>query len=546
MKKPTLIAILLIILAGLIGAKALLHPGFYTSHDGEHQLVRLYVFDQALRDGHIPVRYNRQLYNGYGYPLFMFTYRLPFYIGEIFRLTGFSYVDAIKATFLFTYLASGLTMFWFSKRWGLLAGLVAAILYMWAPYRFSVMFVRAALGEHVALVFIPLLFLSIRGSLSSRSKVLLGGISIAGLLLSHAMIAQILIIPITLWFLLSWWQTRNRQMFMKRIFVTLVLGIGLSAFYVVPAAVYRKLTQTLNPFFFADHFVTLKQLIYSPWGYGFSMAKVDQDGMSFRVGEGQWLAVGMMTVVVVYQVVKKKKKHLVVEPVTFLLIFALSLFLMTEYSVFIWNWWRNTINIDIPWRFLAVTTFSSATLGGWLVSTLRKSYLTMGVSSLLLLLTLYGNRNHLRVNKYVDYPDEKLFSYTGTSNTNNEYRPRWDDLDVVKQQLPEVLISQGEGVIELVRSKSNSVEVAVKSADFIRIDINTLFFPGWEVKIDGQRTSFKYAGEGGIMRVDVPAGGHLIQATYRETLLSKVADVISVGSVALVGMICYPRRRKRK
>ena len=72
-----------------------------------------------------------------------------------------------------------------------------------------------------------------------------------------------------------------------------ILGIGLSAYYLIPAAAFRGLTQKLNPNYFTDHFVTLRQLIYSPWGYAFSMKGVENDGMSFQVGVTQWLAVGI-------------------------------------------------------------------------------------------------------------------------------------------------------------------------------------------------------------------------------------------------------------
>ena len=98
------ISILAIFIFGLIGSKALFHSGFYTSHDGEHQLVRQYVFEQGLKDRQIPVRFNRQLYNGFGYPLFFFTYRLPFYSGEVFRIAGFSFADSIKAVFFVAYI----------------------------------------------------------------------------------------------------------------------------------------------------------------------------------------------------------------------------------------------------------------------------------------------------------------------------------------------------------------------------------------------------------------------------------------------------------
>ena len=47
---------------------------------------------------------------------------------------------------------------------------------------------------------------------------------------------------------------------------------------------FRGLTQKLNPNYFTDHFVTLKQLIYSPWGYGGSGEGLS-DGMTFQLGK---------------------------------------------------------------------------------------------------------------------------------------------------------------------------------------------------------------------------------------------------------------------
>ena len=177
--KPGMTAVIFIIIFGLWGAKALLHSGFYTSHDGEHQLVRQYIFEQGLKDRQIPVRFNRQLYNGFGYPLFFFTYRLPFYFGEVFRFIGLSYADSIKSVFFIAFIASGLAMFWFARRWGNLAGVISAILYMWAPYRFSVIFVRSALGEHMAAVLVPLLFASVIAGKKKNVNFILGAASLA-------------------------------------------------------------------------------------------------------------------------------------------------------------------------------------------------------------------------------------------------------------------------------------------------------------------------------------------------------------------------------
>ena len=405
------VTIFIIIVFGLIGAKALLHPGFYTSHDGEHQLVRQYVFDQGWRDGQIPVRVSRQLYLGYGYPLFIFTYRLPFYVGEVFRLGGLSFVDSIKAVFFVGYIASGLTMFWFARRWSTASGLLSAILYLWAPYRFSVMFVRAALGEHVALIFIPLLFGAIADIKNKYKSIALGALSLAGLFLSHIMMAQIILLMLVPWILGNWLITKKRRRFIYRLLATFILGIGLSAYYFIPAIEYRQLTQRLNPFYFADHFVSLKQLIYSPWGVGFSMRGTDGDGMSFQIGFAQWTSVILAAVFLVYKVYGSHgsygsyKTHII--PGVLIIIFLAGIFLMTEQSVFIWERWRNYINIDIPWRFLAIVTFSSAALSGWFIYQLKTRNIRFVLIISFVFLAVYANRNHLQVNKYIDYPDSK-------------------------------------------------------------------------------------------------------------------------------------------
>lgn len=529
MKKSIFISILIILIVGLFGAKAFFHPGFYTSHDGEHQLVRQYVFEQGLKDRQIPVRFNRQLYNGYGYPLFFFTYRLPFYLGEIFRFLNFSFAASVKSVFVLTYLASGLTMFVFARRWGNFAGLLAAVVYLWTPYRFSVMFVRAALGEHTALVFFPLILWSLDAKNNSRWKIPLGAVAITGLMLSHAMMAQIFIFPLMVWLICQ--LILNRQALLDWIKIG-ILGLGLSSFYFLPAGFYRRLTQQLNPSYFADHFVTVRQLIYSSWGYAFSMPGTLNDGMSFQVGMANWLVMALAGLFLLRSILKGRVSFLsFIEVSALLFMFGVSIFLMTANSDFIWQNWKNFVSIDIPWRFLSITTLSSAAAVGWFTGSVKHRPVAIMILLSLLTLAFYTNRNHLRVNKYVDYPDSDLRSHSGTSNSYNEYRPRWDDVGITQSLRPEALISQGTGELRVIESTSKILNLAVKATNQIRLDINTLYFPGWAVSVDGRQTKFNYSGEGGIMRVDIPAGYHLVEAKFTEPPMALVGDMISIGSL---------------
>ena len=538
MKNFIFVSILIILIFGLLGAKALFHSGFYTSHDGEHQLVRQYVFEQGLKDRQIPVRFNRQLYNGFGYPLFYFTYRFPFYIGEVFRVIGLSFADSIKLVFFITYIASGLAMFWFARRWGNFAGTITAILYMWAPYRFSVIFVRAALGEHMAAVFVPLLFASVRSGKKGNVNVVLGTLSLAGMFLSHAMMAQMTLLVFIPWLIANFFLDREKKSFILKTILMFILGIGLSAYYLLPATAYRGLTQNLNQNYFANHFVTIRQLIYSPWGYTFSMKGVENDGMSFQVGIAQWLAVAIAVIGYMLLVISKKHKTSKISllpAIVLLFVFTASIFLMTEQSAFIWNRWKSFINIDMPWRFLLMTTFSASALAGIVIKGPALSGKAGPLLAIILvILALYTNRNHLRANEYFDYSDTRLETYSGTSNSDNEYRPKWDDGGIVNSILPEALISKGNGELKVVNSKSNLLELAVKAEENIRLDIYILYFPGWKIIVDGKENKFKYTGEKGIIRVDLEKGYHMVEARFSEPLLAAVGDFISVTSFIIL------------
>ena len=333
-----------------------------------------------------------------------------------------------------------------------------------------------------------------------------------------------------------------------------ILGIGLSAYYLLPAAAYRGLTQKLNPNYFTDHFVTLRQLIYSPWGYAFSMKGVENDGMSFQVGIAQWLVVLIVIPALSWNLYRylyrfRVKPGMAWEALSLILIFFLSIFLMTEKSMPVWNWWKSFINIDMPWRFLLMTTFSASALAGIVIKVLKgpafRSRAGPLLTAILLLgLAVYTNRNHLRVNEYFDYPDTRLETYSGTSNSDNEYRPKWDDGGIVNSILPEASISKGNGELKVVNSKSNLLELAVEAKEEIRLDVNILYFPGWKIFVDGKENKFKYTGEKGIIRVDLGKGYHMVEARFSEPGIAVIGDLVSIGS--LLVLISIIRALKHK
>ena len=539
LKKHALPLVTLIII-GIFGTKALLQPGFFSSHDGEHQLVRQYIFDRAIKAGHIPPRFDRQLYNHLGYPLFTFTYQLPFWIGEGFMSMGFSIPNAVKATFILTYILSGITMYVFTQeRWGKLGGLMAAFLYLWAPYRFLSIFVRASLGEHTAFIFLPLLLWAL--SRPTRVRLTVGSISIFGLLLSHSMFAQLSAMPIILFWLAEFWQQKNKKFFILHSSFIILLGLGLSAYYLIPAMYYRSAIQGLNSTFYAEHFVTLKQLIYSKWGYTFSFFG-ENDGMSFQIGFAQWIAMALGVGIILKDIPKKLHRPALALVASFIV----SIFLMTDPSSKIWEQAvKKWFVIDLPWRFLAISTFTTSAMAAFVVSNLRNKLSKAIFCVFLFSIALYTNRNHLRINERLDFDHNWFTSYTGTSNSYDEYKPVSTSQDLLKQPpLPAVTIEKGIADVHVIDDKPQRLFFDLDAKTDINGRINTVYFPGWQIYINGAPGDISQLTQG-VPALRLPPGRYNIMLTYEQTNITLAAELISLASSAIVAIIIIYDQIKR-
>ncbi len=539
--------VLFLFLVSLFAVKALFHPGFYTSHDGEHQMIRLNHFLVGLKDGQWPVRWaGPPAFRGFGYPLFVFTYRFPFYLGAFFSFLGLSLSDSIKAVFILAYLFSGIVMYWAQKKiWGnRLAALIGALFYLWAPWRFSTIFVRASLGEAVCFFFFPL---AIWALVSLREKenqkaIFIGAFSLAGLLLSHAMLT-FLFLPFFV-FLAGFclWQTGKKKEVGYRYLKLFILAAGISAYYWLPILIERRwaMFSRLLTNFYTQHFPNFKQLLYSPWGYGFSHPGVERDAMSFQVGIAQWLVVILMFFLLVWRRIRKEKFEFFHKLAGLLVFFfATSIFLMLSLSKPCWQMMSLFFKIDFPFRYLALTTLFSSLIAGGLVTLLRKERLLKSflypVVLGLLFLTFYGNRNHLRVNQYLDLPDSFYQEHYSSSSSFDEYRPLWVNPKYLPRRETPVTGSGGQAETEVVEMRSNlqAYRIGVKEAS--SLILNTIYYPGWELFIDGQKEKMEITTVTGLMRIPVVAGKHEVLFKFGKTWDRIIGEALTLVTLIFIG-----------
>ncbi|MCC7353079.1 MAG: glycosyltransferase family 39 protein [Anaerolineae bacterium] len=182
--------LLLVLALSLFAWMPLLSPGyFFNAHDAHHSVFWLVEFDQAIRDGAWWPRWVPDHAMGYGYPLWTFYSPLSYYIAEFFHLLGAGFTAAVKVTYILAFVVSGLAMYTLAKRWwGRGAGLVAGLVYIYAPYHLVDIYVRSAFAEFVAFVWFPWVLLAF-WELAERGgarRLALAGLAYGLLVLTHS------------------------------------------------------------------------------------------------------------------------------------------------------------------------------------------------------------------------------------------------------------------------------------------------------------------------------------------------------------------------
>lgn len=387
---------LILFLLTAIACSPLFVPGLYTSPDGENHLVRLAWFSHQLSRGELYPRWLPSLNYGLGLPIFTFIYPLPYYLASIPALLGLSLVDSLKTT-LFVATLSSVAFFylWMSRLFpSRVYPLAASTLFIFTPYRFTNLFVRLALGEVIFLAVIPAVF----AALESR-HLRLSALALTAAILSHLQLAAVFLPIIVIYGLI------RRLPIIKPI----VFGLLLSAFFWMPALWLKQYTffDSLRQFPPTDHLPTLRQLIYSPWGFGFSRPGLADD-MSFQLGLVNWAVLGLSTIL--FFKLNRVFKLAV-------LICWLAVLVMFSSPFGLWNL-SILAPVQFPWRLLNIPLIFSPLL----LTPVRPRLLV----AVVLALAVYANRNHIRTNlpQFVNTPDSAfLRTDTTTTATPKEFMP---------------------------------------------------------------------------------------------------------------------------
>lgn len=513
----------------------LFHAGLPVTHDGQDHVARIANFSSSLFEGHLIPRWAGKLNWGYGHPILMFLYPLPSYVASLIHFLGFPLVDSVKIVFAFSYSGSLLLMFsWAAAVWNPWVGVIAAILYGFAPYRFVDLYVRGALGEHMAFIFPPLAFYALfrlsRSELKRRKIWLCTAVlSIAGLILSHNALSLIFLPCIVLYGIyVYFFESKKSSIFLVQIIEVTVLGFGLAAFFWIPALLEGKYTlrDIVTGQEVLSRFVPWTWFISSPWNYG------GGNQFSKEIGIMQWIGI-LLSLIGIFRLKGKAQWF----SVATIILFFFSLFLMTSGSTTVWNSVRILQKFQFPWRMLSVSVFLSAIALLPVLSSFPKRFIRI-IAITTFVLALLTTYRMWHAKSYKEFQEAFYTSiYPGTTDTG-ESSPIWSVRFMEHAPSSSLDFIEGTGLVHGISRTSTRHTYLLTTAKRARVVENTLYFPGWQVQVDASvvPVEFQDPNYRGLMTFWVEPGTHTVVVQFLDTRIRNIAQAISSISSIIIGI----------
>lgn len=522
--------VIIVVILTFISIYPLLKSGFPPTHDGEYHVIRFYEFYKTLSDGNPYPRWAPDLNYGFGVPILSFVYPLPNYVASALHALGMSFIDSFKWNMILASFVGAIFFYlWVKEFFGKLGGFVSSVFYTFSPYHFLDIYIRGSVGEVWALGLFPAFLWGITKFIKERNYKfgVTSSVTLALIIFSHNILALMFLSFAIVYMLFLIFQEKNRKYLILNTLYLILTGIGLASVFWLPALLEKGYVRGLEVFDYSFHFPEFYELIIPSWGSGFSGGALSSQ-LSFQIGIANLLAVIGSFLAFLFLKRRKDKNSKIIG--FFLISFIAIFFLMLKVSLPVWQNMPLLNYFQFPWRFLSLEILVASFLAGSIVYLWKNKVLAMFLVGLSFLLGIGYTSPAYYHQRDDNYYLQRSNFIDGTNSPGNAFNTIWFK-DVSRREEGKLMLEQGKIGKQNIRQTSYSFSIDLPVNQ--KVLINTAYFPGWTVYVDGKRRSTEITDKG-LFAFEVSKGRHDIFVNFEDTFIRKLATLISFAALFLI------------
>jgi len=558
--------IFIIFLTFLIIIVPIFSPTIQGTADGFIHKFRLASFIKSLQEGNLRPRWLADQALGFGAPIFIYNYIIPYYAIAVINVFIHSIQKSTQVYEAFLVIAAFISMFILIKKlFGAKTAVITSIAYICAPYFLFSLYTYEALGETTSFLFPPLIlyqaiclneaFINQKKKLINRKLIMLQAILfvITWILFvnTHNVSTLESFIPLCILIISYTYRSVRNSIF---IFNLIFSAFIISSFFWLPALLL-------------SNWIKYKELIAYEVNARTQQYKslinfISVSLNTLRTGNTNYydftigililltLIVSLFALLIIFLTKQKKNFNTqIFFPFSLFLMTLTGLFLTTRFSHLLWD--SGVLNLILyPYRFLFITTFAGTLLFAWLISKVNNIWLLMIFFIIIIVFARpYTNPNidHFSFGEHyfensVQPARYALWTYKNMGTV--EFLPVWVDNNFVQKQqdifsqtikLPDKLeFDKSIGTIlgQKVLSEQMFFHLSMKeNADIV---INTFYYPNWKATINKISTPVTFDKYGRLL-IRVPKGDIQLSLIFGYSLAERVGFILSLlGLVYLI------------
>ena len=549
--------VLLMLLICIISSIPLFLHYLLVGHDLIFHLNRIEGIYISILNMEIPSRINTCFLEGRGYPTGIYYPELFLYIPAILRLLGVSLMDSYKIllflinvlTVINAYLCGKLI---FKDK---TYGIMLSMFYTLMPYRLVCLYLRAAVGEVLAMAFFPLLVagivLLLQDEVKENRKCICSMliISVTGIMQSHILSCIMCLIFGILAMCICYKKFFHKERIIC-IISSIIIFFGLNAWTIVPFLAGRNLDLMVNNYQSGNIYpytITITEL--------FSLfPTINGTALPLWIGiAGEmplYPGIIVMGSLFFFAGVWLCKGHIKDSAMSMGKIFWIlgSIALVMTTVIFPWYLMNyipivgNVLNmVQFPWRFLGIASlflFLAGLCGIKVISdiNMRKNIIiSSGIISIVLALWIcQSTTTQLDIYEVYDKGGLDVYGIMG-----QEYLYQGTKLEDLREESnrEDWYVQNGTNVICQIENLQEKAEYRLP----------LLYYPWYVAKDTNTGEVIEIIkGENNIAFLDIPVGySGTVEVTFEEPMLWKVANVISLATfISLLIYFFIKRRRK--